>query len=282
LKIHTVNARKYLNHQPQPVQEQLVPEQALQISINGQPYTITMRTPGDDEALVRGLLYTEGMVPNPHADLVLDHAQGTIFECANRINVRIPPDEIAKKDWGSLRSLVSNASCGVCGTREISELNLSTTQPRLTVDCPLKIYQVADTARIMQENQPIFAATGGCHGAAAFDIEGNLLSVFEDIGRHNAVDKVIGGLVLHNQLSQAQILHVSGRVSYEIVNKAYRAGIPFLLAVSAPSSLSIELAEMWGITLIGFCRENRATVYSNDENIYQQARPQGRTTCQKT
>ena len=277
-----VNACKYVDLQPQTVQEQLVPEQALQISINDQPYTVTMRTSGDDEALVRGLLYTEGMVPNPLADLLLDHGQGTAFECANRINVQISPSEIAKKDWGSLRSIVSNASCGVCGTREISDLNLSASQPPLNVSSPLDIRRVAEATRTMQKKQTLFAATGGCHGAAAFDIEGNLLSVFEDIGRHNAVDKVIGSLVQRNQLSKAQILHVSGRVSYEIVNKAYMADIPFLLSISAPSSLSVELAEMWGITLIGFCRIGRATVYSNPKNILQQAPLQGRTTCQKT
>ena len=136
--------------------------------------------------------------------------------------------------------------------------------------------------QLMQEHQPTFAATGGCHGAAAFNLKGSLLCAFEDIGRHNAVDKVIGWLLQNNQLPQAQVMHVSGRVSYEIVNKAYMAGIPFLLAVSAPSSLSVELAETWGISLIGFCRDGRATVYSNDNNILQNRQSKRQTACLKT
>jgi len=281
LKTQRVESCKYINLQPQAVGDQLVVEQALQISINDQPYTVTMRTPGDDADLVRGLLYTEGLIPNSEASLVLDTAKGTALECENRINIVVDADELAKDDWGSLRSMLSNASCGVCGTRDINELNLGACLPPLQVEQPLDISRVAGMTQLMKENQPVFARTGGCHGAAAFDIEGKLLCACEDVGRHNAVDKVIGRLLEARQLPQAQILHVSGRVSYEIVNKAYMAGIPFLLAVSAPSSLSVRLSSERGITLIGFCREARATVYSNNQNILQPESIQGRTACQK-
>ena len=281
MKINHVEAFRYVDHQRQAVPEQLVVEQALQISINDQPYTITMRTPDDDENLVRGLLYTEGLIPNAKATLVFDTGKGTALECENRMNVTVDSSELAKDDWGSLRSMVSNASCGVCGTREISELNLSATLPPLQAQQPLDIARICGMTRLMQEHQPTFAATGGCHGAATFDLEGNLLCAFEDIGRHNAVDKVIGWLLKNNQLTRAQVMHVSGRVSYEIVNKVYMANIPILLAVSAPSSLAVELSEMRGITLLGFCRDGRATVYSNDQNIVRHESHQGRTACQK-
>lgn len=282
MKTYSIESCRYSNHQPKTMAEQLVVEQALQISINDQPYTVTMRTPGDDDDLVRGLLYTEGLIPNPDANLVLDTGKGTAFECENRVNVKVDTGELAKEDWGSLRSMLSNASCGVCGTREISELNLFETMPPLTPQRPLDVGLIAGMTQQMQAHQPTFSETGGCHGAAAFDLEGKLLCAFEDIGRHNAVDKVIGRLLHTRQLPQAQIMHVSGRVSYEIVNKVYMANLPFLLAVSAPSSLSANLAREWGITLLGFCRDGRATVYSNNQNILQSESTQGRTACQKT
>ena len=121
----------------------------------------------------------------------------------------------------------------------------------------------------MQARQSTFERTGGSHGAAIFDIAGTLLSVKEDIGRHNAVDKVIGDLLLKDTLPDASILFISGRVSYEIAAKCAEASIPFLLAVSAPSSLAVDFCQRKGITLIGFCRANRATVYTNERNILQ-------------
>ena len=119
----------------------------------------------------------------------------------------------------------------------------------------------------MEDLQPLYKETGGAHAVAAFTINGGLLSVKEDIGRHNAVDKVVGELLLSSSLSEAKVLLVSGRVSYEIISKAFMAKIPFLAAVSAPSSLAVDLAEELGITLLAFCREDRFTCYSNKENI---------------
>ena len=119
----------------------------------------------------------------------------------------------------------------------------------------------------MEEAQPIFAACGGTHGAMAFDRSGAALGAFEDIGRHNAVDKVVGALLLAGRLSAAHALVVSGRCSYEIVFKAYQAGIPFVLSVSAPSSLAVEMGERFGVTVVGFCRGTCATVYSRAGNV---------------
>jgi FdhD protein len=119
----------------------------------------------------------------------------------------------------------------------------------------------------MKLHQPDFEQSGGTHAAAAFDGQGNLLAVREDIGRHNAVDKVIGRLVLQNELSKAQVLTVSGRISYEITIKAFKAGIPVLAAVSAPSSLAVDYAKELGISLIGFCRANRFTCYANPQRV---------------
>ncbi len=281
MRVHSVDACKYVFGQRETVRDALAVERALQISINDSPYTVTMRTPSDDPYLVRGLLYTEGLVPRADAEMTFDCHEGTMFECENAINVVLSPEELARDDWASSRSMVSNSSCGVCGTRDIRDLNILTLQPPLRAEVPLDISRIPAMTEAMRKQQSSFEKTGGCHGAAAFDVEGRVLCVFEDVGRHNAVDKVIGCLMHHRQLSEVHVLHVSGRVSYEIVNKAYVAGISFLLAVSAPSSLAVHLSNERGITLIGFCRDGRATVYSHDENIEQSIAAKDQKLCQR-
>ncbi len=244
-----------------PGDEALVVEAPLHLRLNGVAYTTTMRTPGDDEALARGLLFTEGIVPDPRAVLshhVVDDPESGLAAC---LEITAADKFVAKSVEGR-RSAIATASCGVCGTRAPEDIEVygPPLEPRHTARLDLR--RVPELRAKMQERQAIFRATGGCHAAALFDALGALLVVKEDIGRHNAVDKAVGTLLIASRLDSAAVLFVSGRVSYEIVYKAYRAGVPVLLAVSSASSLAVETGERLGVCIAGFCRDDRATVYS--------------------
>ena len=248
------------------VDETLVVEAALQIDINGEAFTTTMRTPGHDEALARGLLFTERIVPNPGAVLTFETTPDPESRHAARMNVALDPGEIAKP-FQDRRSLAATASCGVCGARELRDIEIYADAPRLDTTARLSGTQIAAMFDAMRERQTLFDATGGCHAAATFTPKGELLGCHEDIGRHNAVDKSIGALLAQRKLEDAACLTVSGRVSYEIVYKAFHSGLPFLLAVSAASSLAVETADRVGITLVAFCRDARATVYTHGDRL---------------
>jgi FdhD protein len=185
-------------------------------------------------------------------------------DCTLSVDARIKEEVLANRNIFK-RSIASSASCGVCGKMELCDLvvpvTFNTTSRKLRIDL---IPKMLDSMRKLQST---FEITGGSHAAALLTIEGDVLGVQEDIGRHNAVDKVIGRLMLQRTLHLADILLISGRVSYEIVAKCSQAKISFLLAVSAPSSLAVDFCRDAGITLIGFCRDYRATVYTHPENI---------------
>lgn len=246
--------------------ESLTPEEALQIKINGKAYTITMRSPGQDRNLAVGLLLTEGVINSREDILGISEIPTVRNSHTLIIDVQVKESVLAGKNLFN-RSIASSASCGVCGKIELCDLVKPTASFQTSIK--LDINLIPDLLRQMQAKQSTFEQTGGSHAAAAFSIDGLALAVKEDIGRHNAVDKVIGELFLNDQLSKADILFVSGRVSYEIVAKCAQAGIPFLLAVSAPSSLAVDFCKQKGITLVAFCREDRATVYANEKNILQ-------------
>ncbi len=240
----------------------LTVEEALQININKKPFTVSMRTPGDDINLVRGLLHSEGIIKNVQfiPDIVLkkENEEGIV----TIIDLTIPNEELGE-GYSNSRTLLSVSSCGICGKTELSDLSFL----GKTIDEKKKI-DIALLNRLfekMNDKQYSFHKSGGAHAAAVFTIQGTLLSAMEDIGRHNAVDKVIGKLILSKKLKKASVLTVSGRVSYEIVIKCFKAGIPFLAAVSAPSSLAVDYAKELGITLFAFCRDERVTCYSNLE-----------------
>lgn len=263
-----IAAVKYIAGKPYETSEVLTGEEALQIKINGKPYTITMRTPGQDKMLAAGLLFTERVIRLPEDIIHISEIPSVLGDHTLIVDVHVKEETLAGKKLFN-RSIASSASCGVCGKIELCDL-LTPEHPLLTSK-KLDIYLIPDLLQQMHAEQSTFEKTGGSHAAAAFSIDGTLLSVKEDIGRHNAVDKVIGELFLRNWLHKAAILFISGRVSYEIVAKCAEACIPFLLAVSAPSSLAADFCRRQGITLIGFCRENRATVYANEKNILQYA-----------
>ncbi len=245
------------------VEDQIITEEALQIYINSKPFTVTMRTPGDDEELIRGLLFTEGIYTGN------DPLKCKMLEYHNRdipslVNVTLDPKDIGHSYYDS-RSMMSVSSCGICGKREWAE-SLLEMKPLERKD-QLSSALFPNLFLKMKKQQSIFQVTGGCHAATCFDQNGKMLAIKEDIGRHNAVDKAIGVLLNNGILTEAKIMLVSGRISYEIVSKTYKAAIPYLAAVSSPSSLSIKVAEEMGMTLLAFCRENSLTCYTHPEGI---------------
>lgn len=260
------SGRRFEDGREKIVSDRLTEEAALQITVNGMAYTTTMRTPGDDEDLVRGLLFSEGIVTDPRAPLsmrAIEDPESGHWACMEVST----PEKYVLKDVERIRSALATSSCGVCGTRELRDLQLEGPPLDSRKESILEIGLTFRMLKTMEENQTAFDESGGSHCAAAFTVDAELLSSYEDVGRHNAVDKVIGALIRKGLLKEAECLLVSGRVSYEIVFKAYRGGMPYVLAVSAPSTLAVETAEQFGITLVAFCRDGRATVYSNADNV---------------
>ena len=244
------------------VNDDLVVEAALQININDEAYTVMMRTPGDDESLIRGLLFAEDIYKDA-APLSL----ATIEQKENGfsvVNVVIPKEKLGK-GYLNKRTLLSVSSCGICGKQQLSDMELS--GDVLTKRRKLGLATIKRMFNSMKSEQLLFRSTGGSHATAAFTENGNLLSIKEDIGRHNALDKVIGDLLNTNKLKEVACILVSGRVSYELVSKAFIAKIPVIAAVSACSSLAVDYAKEFGICLIGFNRDDKATIYANPHYI---------------
>jgi FdhD protein len=244
------------------VNDFLVVEAPLQININKEPYTVVMRTPNDDVELVRGLLFAEDIYKkNTDFDFSIVKSEQKI---ASIVNINIAKDELGK-GYLNKRTLLSVSSCGICGKKELSDIQVFGNS--LENNLQLTASQLHDMYATMNKLQNTYKKSGGSHAAAIFSDKSELLSLKEDIGRHNAVDKTIGDLLSKKKLKQANYLLVSGRVSYEIVIKAFIAKIPVIVAVSACSSLAVDFAKEFGICLIGFTRENKMTIYSNTNSI---------------
>jgi FdhD protein len=236
-------------------------EHALQIDINGKAFTVVMQTPGDEIDLATGLLYAEDVIGKKTVVSFEPHLnENGLIE---RLNAIVPEDEIGD-GYLSARSLLSVSSCGICGKQSLEDLQIQ--EGTLTAESNQRQWNTTDLFKMqkqMNDNQVNFNTTGGCHGVAAFTIDGEMLALREDIGRHNAMDKVVGSLIRSKTLAKAKIITFSGRLSYEIVSKAFRAKIPTVMAVSAPSTLAIDFAKEYGITLLGFSRNGKTTCYSN-------------------
>jgi len=245
------------------VDDVLAVEESLSISINGEPFTVTMRTPGNEQELVRGLLYTEEVYRDLEKDPVIEILETNVKGYTTALNIKIEDDKILK-NFAASRNLVSASSCGLCGRTSFED---TVSKNTISESGLLQPAMVASMFEAMSKQQDTFQRSGGTHASAAFTLDGKLLDIREDIGRHNAVDKVIGGLIRNKTLDKAKCLVVSGRISYEIVNKALSAGIPFLASVSAASSLAVEMAEGAGMTIMAFCRNNKLTIYSHPERI---------------
>lgn len=245
------------NGLPSKVSDALVVEAALQININNEPYTVVMRTPGDDFQLIRGLLFAEDIykkTENLTTEIIEQKENGFSI-----INVNISKNNLGK-GYLNKRTLLSVSSCGICGKQKLDDIVF--TGSKLNNTMSIDTHKIEGMFAKMKQNQSTFELSGGSHAAAIFDIGYNLLTSKEDIGRHNAVDKVIGELINVNQLKKGSILLVSGRVSYEIISKAFIAKIPIIVAVSACSTLAVDFAKEFGICLIGFSRGKKATLYS--------------------
>lgn len=228
-------------------------ELPLEIRLNGEPVAVTMRTPGDDFALAAGFLFGEGVIAGPPRV-----GLGAGLE-ANTVDVVAPG---AKPP--SSRRFYTSSSCGVCGKGALEEVAVRA--PRVT--SPIRVGRGLLARLPGLLHQPAFERSGGLHATGLFTVEGELLAVREDIGRHNAMDKVIGQALLDGALPLAdRLLCVSGRLAFELVQKAAIAGAPVLVGVGAPTSLAVELAEDRGITLAGFARGEAVNVYAHPERL---------------
>ncbi|HXO87540.1 MAG TPA: formate dehydrogenase accessory sulfurtransferase FdhD [Candidatus Acidoferrales bacterium] len=249
-------------------EDYLAAEEPLEIRVGDNPLSVTMRTPGHDIELAAGFLFTEGLVERRAQILVLEELESADAD-ANRGNVvSARLDRDADYDPEKMRrNFFAASSCGICGKASIDAIRartLSAPNPDFRLD-PEILVRLPETLR---ESQAVFGRTGGLHAAALFDATGGLLVLREDIGRHNAVDKVIGWALLDNRAPLGDtILLVSGRGGFEIVQKAIVAGLPVVASVSAPSSLAVRLAREMGQTLIGFLRGRRFVVYSGDSRL---------------
>jgi FdhD protein len=247
----------------------LAAEEPLEIRVGGEPLTVTMRTPGQDFDLVAGFLVGEGLVHGGDQLAALRYCAGTDEQGQNTYNVvDATLRGRAALPLSAHRNLLTTSACGLCGRDTVDAVRTHVRWPLgedpLTVP-PSVLYALPERLR---EAQRTFDSTGGLHAAGLFSATGELLCAREDVGRHNAVDKVIGWALREGRLPLAgHLLMVSGRASFELTQKAALAGIPLLAAVSAPSSLAADLAEELGLTLVGFLRGESANVYSRADRI---------------
>jgi FdhD protein len=234
--------------------DRLAVEEPLEIRINGEPVAVTMRTPGDDEELALGFCLTEGLRPVA-ARLPDDLA-------ANTVEVEAPDADLER----IRRSFYTSSSCGVCGKGALEAVAVDA--PRVESDLAVPFAVLAGLPDRLQEAQATFALTGSLHATGLFAPDGELRCLREDVGRHNAMDKVVGWAFREELLPVSHsILCVSGRLSFELVQKAAVAGCPVLVAVGGPSSLAVELAHDRGITLCGFVRDRRGTIYTHPARV---------------
>jgi FdhD protein len=250
--------------------ETLVVEEPLEIRVNGTPITVTMRTPGSDIELAQGFLLTEGVIGRRGDVLTVRYCKGAGEDSLNTYNVldvTLAPN-VPTPDLDVTRNFYTTSSCGVCGKASLEAVR--TISRHGPGDDPSMVAGQTLSAMpdLLREAQKVFATTGGLHGAALFDVDGTTLAVREDIGRHNAVDKVIGWALEQDRIPLGgTVLLVSGRASFELTQKAVMAGIPVLAAVSAPSSLAVDLASQSGLTLVAFLRGDSMNIYTRPDRI---------------
>jgi len=247
----------------------LAVEEPLEIRLDGQPFVVTMRTPGDDVDLVHGLLHSEGVIASA-ADLVgaryCDGVGPDGLNTYNVLDVALAPTAVPPSAENR-RQVVTTSACGVCGTTSIDQVVRQTCHP-LGEGLRLPAALVSAAPDRLREQQHAFDKTGGLHAAGLMTADGVIVCSREDVGRHNAVDKVVGWALRQGRVPLSDlVLVVSGRASFELTQKAVLAGLPMMVAVSAPSSLAAELATEAGLTLVGFVRGERMNIYSHPERV---------------
>jgi FdhD protein len=273
----TVPVKKVKATSSSPHQDLLAVEEPLEIRLGfhsegkrkKKSISVTMRTPGDDLALAVGFLFTEGIISSHYQIENIRHLglNNDNIQESNVVQVELRPD--VKVDYNRLeRHFYTTSSCGVCGKTSIDALQI--------IGCPIlpehgtvfDLNTIHRLPKLLLDSQALFGRTGGLHAAALFDLSGKLAGLREDVGRHNAVDKLIGAQFIEKHIPlNNRLLMVSGRASFELVQKALMAGIPILAAVGAPSSLAVELALKFSMTLLGFVRDNRFNIYSGEWRI---------------
>jgi FdhD protein len=250
--------------------ETLAVEEPMEIRINGTAITVTMRTPGSDVELAQGFLLTEGVIGQRDDIARVQYCRGADEDGVNSYNVldvSLAPN-VVMPDVDVTRNFYTTSSCGVCGKGSIDAIRLISRHSPGDDPTVVATETLSAMPDQLRSAQRIFATTGGLHGAALFDADGTMLVVREDIGRHNAVDKVIGWALENDRIPlTGTVLLVSGRASFELTQKAVMAGIPVLAAVSAPSSLAVDLAGQAGLTLVAFLRGDSMNVYTRPDRV---------------
>ena len=263
--MHEVSRSRFAGTGAAQDEDRVAREEPLEIQVNGASIAVVMRTPGDDLDLVAGFLVTERIVAREAEIASLHHASTGEAERADNVVRAMLADNVAFDVERLRRNLFASSSCGVCGKASLEQA--LATAPPLGDSTRFRATFFSALPERLREAQRVFDATGGLHGAALFDADGARLCVREDVGRHNAVDKVVGWAARQRLSLSHHVLAISGRISYEIAQKALAARIPVVAAVSAPSSLAVELAESARLTLVGFLRGQRLNVYGARERV---------------
>jgi FdhD protein len=248
----------------------LAVEEPLELRVGGRALAVTMRTPGHDVELAHGFLLTEGVIGGVtdvrdarYCDSVDDDGRNTY----NVLDVGLAPG-VAPPQTGVERNFYTTSSCGVCGKASLDAVRLRSQHSPAGDEVQVAAEVLAGLPDALRHHQRVFDRTGGLHAAGLFTADGTLLVVREDVGRHNAVDKVLGWALLQGRIpARGCVLVVSGRASFELAQKAVMAGVPVLAAVSAPSSLAVELADECGLTVAGFVRDGSMNVYTRPDRI---------------
>lgn len=253
----------------------LAGEEPLEIRAGGQPITVTMRTPGHDVELVHGFLLSEGVITGRDDVITARYCDGSVVVAEtgvaentyNVLEADLVP-EAAVRAASAVRSFGTTSSCGVCGTASIDDIERRSHFPVTEGKPVVSSATVTRLPHLLRDQQKVFGKTGGLHGAGLYDATSGSLLVREDVGRHNAADKVIGAAVMEGRLPLATgVLVLSGRVSFELVQKAAMAGIGMVVAVSAPSSLAVDLGDRLGITVAAFVRGESFNLYTHPDRV---------------
>lgn len=269
--IANMRIRKICNSEIVDTDDQLAIEEPLEIQLLSgntdnrvqKSISVTMRTPGHDRELAVGFLFTEGIIKNIREVKFIKQKTPGINKILVELQENVNPD-IQKSE----RNFYTTSSCGVCGKSSIAAIKTISAYNNEPDTICLKAEMLYSIEDIVRERQAIFESTGGLHASALFDLQGNFIMLREDVGRHNALDKLVGAALLNEQLPLDEaILLLSGRASFELIQKAYMAGIKIIIAIGAPSSLAVEFAKESNITLIGFLRNERFNIYSGEQRI---------------
>jgi FdhD protein len=267
--VHAVEVSKVHSARVDPARDVVAVEEPLEIRLHGSPFVVIMRTPGADRELTAGFLLSERVIESADDLGVIEYCQAAdLAGKENTVNVTLAGQAASRVPelLNQRRAVSAHAACGVCGRRSIDDLMQAAARVQSPLRVPSRV--VVELPGRLRAAQMAFEQTGGLHAAGLFDSAGRLAASAEDVGRHNAVDKLVGARLMMDDLPlSGRLLFVSGRVSFEIVQKAIVAGIPVVGAISAPSSLAIDLARDGGVTLLGFVRDGHFNVYTHGERI---------------